>query len=214
MSQPKPSAPKIMIIRHAEKPPTAPKKPPPFGVNDKGQQDGESLIVRGWQRAGALASFFAPPPGAPLPNPALATPVFVYASNIKKQGGATTAAAKGKKKVGSKSERPQETITPLVKKLGAAVTPDYTFDKGDETALAAAAMSRGGVVLIGWEHQSIPSIAKHLPVNPRPPALKSWPTSDGHSRFDVVWVFDLDTTSGTYSFSQVPQCLLAGDSPD
>jgi len=30
-------------------------------------------------------------------------------------------------------------------------------------------------------------------------------------RFDVVWVFDLDKTTGEYSFSQVPQNLLAGD---
>ena len=37
---------------------------------------------------------------------------------------------------------------------------------------------------------------------------QKWP---GH-RFDVVWVFDLDPASKTYSFTQVTQCLLAGDS--
>ena len=92
MPKTRPTAPKIMIIRHAEKP------PPTFGVNADGVQDKESLTVRGWQRAGALAPFFAPPPGAPLPNPALATPRYVYAAKIE-GGGAAAPAAKGKKKV-------------------------------------------------------------------------------------------------------------------
>ncbi len=39
---------------------------------------------------------------------------------------------------------------------------------------------------------------------------QKWPGD----RFDVVWVFDLVTPSSSYSFSQVPQRLLAGDSPD
>ena len=32
-----------------------------FGVTIEGHQDPEELTVRGWQRAGALATFFAPP---------------------------------------------------------------------------------------------------------------------------------------------------------
>jgi hypothetical protein len=211
MPKTKPTAPKIMIIRHAEKPPEPPKQPPPFGVTADGVQDKESLIVRGWQRAGALASFFAPPPGAPLPNPALATPQYVYSAKI--EGGAAPA-AKGKKKVGSKSERPQETITPLVDKLGAAVTTDYTFDKGDEKELAAAAVSRDGVVLICWQHQSITAITEHLPVSHKTPVPGQWPAPGGHSRFDVVWVFDLNAKGDKYKYQQIPQCLLAGDSPD
>lgn len=210
MSKTKPTALKIMIIRHAEKPPESPKKPPPFGVTSDGEQDGESLIVRGWQRAGALASFFAPPPGAPLPNAALATPRYVYAAKI--EGAASS--AKGKKKVGSKSERPQETITPLVEKLGTAVTTDFTFDKGDEKELAAAAMSRDGVVLICWQHQNITDITKHLPVSKKTPVPGEWPAPGGHSRFDVVWVFALNDKGDKYRYRQIPQCLLAGDSPD
>jgi hypothetical protein len=30
-------------------------------------------------------------------------------------------------------------------------------------------------------------------------------------RFDVVWVFDWDSSTESYSFSQVPQELLPGD---
>jgi len=207
MPKTKPTAPKIMIIRHAEKP------PPPFGVTAGGVQDKESLTVRGWQRAGALAAFFAPPPGAPLPNPALATPRYVYAAKIEGNSGAAPA-ARGKKKVGSKSERPQETITPLVEKLGAAVTTDFTFDKGDEKELAAAAVSCDGVVLICWQHQSITAITEHLPVSHKTPVPGGWPAPGGHSRFDVVWVFDLNDKGDKYHYRQIPQCLLAGDSPD
>jgi hypothetical protein len=39
-----PIAIKLMIVRHAEKPPA---QPPPFGVTAAGQQDVECLIVRG-----------------------------------------------------------------------------------------------------------------------------------------------------------------------
>jgi hypothetical protein len=51
---------KIMVIRHAEKPDEAGTT---FGVSVEGNQDPEALIVRGWQRAGALTTFFAPPDG-------------------------------------------------------------------------------------------------------------------------------------------------------
>ena len=56
------NATKIMIIRHAEKPTTTP--PPPLnGVTITGKQDKDSLIPRGWQRAGALVTLFAPARG-------------------------------------------------------------------------------------------------------------------------------------------------------
>src|ERR1035438_9555441 len=58
---PTPAAPptKIMIIRHAEKPPK--KGGVPLDVQENGEPgNGKSLIVSGWQRAGALNAFFAP----------------------------------------------------------------------------------------------------------------------------------------------------------
>lgn len=45
-----PSAPVIMVIRHAEKPTQA-----AAGVKQKGEESPHHLTVRGWQRAGALA---------------------------------------------------------------------------------------------------------------------------------------------------------------
>src|ERR1700722_12884363 len=98
-----PTTAKIMIIPHGEKPPASEE---PFGVTAEGDRDAESLIIQGWQRAGALACFFAPTHG-PLQNAALATPQFLLASESKSGGG---------------SERPVETITPLASKLG--LTPE------------------------------------------------------------------------------------------
>jgi hypothetical protein len=182
-----PTATKIMIIRHAEKPPASGK---PFGVTVEGDQDVESLTIEGWQRAGALACLFAPTRG-PLQAPELATPSFLFASQSKSGGG---------------SERPVETITPLASKLALTIK---THKKSDTDKVAADAMACGGIALISWQHELIPSIANVI-VGNQTTVPQSWPGS----RFDVVWVFDLDTSSNTYAFSQVPQSLLAGDLPD
>ena len=183
-----PQATKIMVIRHAEKP--ADDGSDPRAVTIDGKGDPESLIVQGWQRAGALAVLFAPARG-PLQSAELATPKVIFATDAAKT---------------SKSERPQETITPLAAKL--SITPDTSFDKGKEKGLVDSALSQDGVVLICWQHEEIPKIANHILGNDTT-APQSWPGK----RFDMVWVFDLQATGG-YSLSQVPQLLLAGDSPD
>ncbi|HEY8023192.1 MAG TPA: hypothetical protein VIF60_01410 [Burkholderiaceae bacterium] len=178
---------KIMIVRHGEKPADA---GAPFGVDPSGTQNGETLIVAGWQRAGALAVLFAPSHGA-LQNQALATPEFLFASGIAKH---------------SSSQRPQETITPLAAKLGLQINTQAL--KGQEEQVASLAMACGGFALIAWEHQNVPLIANAILGN-NTTAPQSWPGN----RFDLVWVFDWDHGSHCYAFSQVPQQLLAGDLP-
>jgi hypothetical protein len=185
-----PAASKIMLIRHAEKPPD---NPPPHGVTTNGDHDSESLIVQGWQRAGALVVFFAPSVG-PIQNPDIQNPNTIYASKVGS---------------GSHSERPQETVTPLVAKLGGKVSVNFTFSKGDESQVALSAMAQSGVVLICWEHQNIPTIAQALNPKDKSKLPNEWPKG----RYDLVWVFDLDTSTGTYSFSVQPQLLLFGDAP-
>src|SRR4051794_33031284 len=98
------SASRIMFIRHAEKPSTP---PPPHGVSADGDHDNQSLMVQGWQRAGALATLFAPTQGG-LQSPLLTAPQLIYAA------GPTS----GDPGDGSASERPLQTVTPLAAKLG------------------------------------------------------------------------------------------------
>jgi broad specificity phosphatase PhoE len=176
---------KIMVIRHAEKPNGEP------GLMPDGSQNDEALTAAGWKRAKALVGLFDPPDGR-FATPLLARPQTLFAS-------ANSAA--------SKSLRPEQTITPLAEALKLPINTNYT--KGQEAGLVEAAKKGGGQVLIAWQHEDIPAIAdlirdgdtKHVP--------QRW---QGH-RFDLVWVFDLED-SGKWSFAQVPQLLLPGDSPE
>ena len=179
-----PTATKIMIIRHAEKPPK--KGGPPLGVSVDGANGANMLIVQGWQRAGALATLFAPSRG-PLQSALLATPGTLFACTPD-----------------TSSQRPCDTLAPLSAKLGVAI--DQSFGEGDTTPMIARAMACQGTVLICWEHKHIQRITAQIPRrDAQPPDTYLWPGS----RFDVVFVFDLD--GDAYRFSQVPELLLAGD---
>jgi hypothetical protein len=183
-----PKASKIMIIRHAEKPTGQ-----LDGVDETGASSAHDLIVRGWQRAGALACLFAPAHGR-LQNALLVKPAFIFAS----------AAAADPQPGDARSRRSEETVTPLAQLIGVDINLD--FSKGEETALAKAAQACNGPVLIAWQHENINLIANAiLGANAAP---QTWPKE----RFDVVFVLTLNSSQGTYSFAQVPQFLLAGDS--
>ena len=64
-------------------------------------------------------------------------------------------------------------------------------------------------MLICWEHQHIPALAQALPTVPGTTVPDPWPGD----RFDVIWSFTAVTGSQDvqYTFSQIPQQLLAGD---
>ncbi len=72
--------------------------------------------------------------------------------------------------------------------------------------MARAAQACSGPVLIAWQHEGISAIANSILGAKIAP--QSWPGD----RFDLVFVFTLDPLDGTYSFAQVTQRLLAGDS--
>jgi hypothetical protein len=181
-------APKIMLIRHAEKPNGS-----TTGVRQSGDACARSLTVRGWQRAGALSSLFAPACG-PLQNDWLAKPKFIFAS-------ATVDDPVGGN---SRSRRSQETVMPLAELLGLHVNLGYS--KGEEKRLAKAAQACDGPVLIAWQHENIGAIANYILGTSGAPS--PWPPD----RFDVIFVLDPNPLDGKYSLVQVPQCLLAGDS--
>ena len=90
---------KIILIRHAEKPDRTKQ-----GVSEAGKADPEELVVRGWQRSGALVHLFAPRDGK-FVAPQLAKPKTIFASAVGKH---------------SKSLRPQHTVLALSKELNFA----------------------------------------------------------------------------------------------
>jgi len=180
------AASKIMIVRHAEKPSDDGKIQ---GVDADGNDNAEELIVRGWQRSGGLVRLFAPRNGS-FVDPHLATPKTIFASKVSKH---------------SKSLRPQHTVLELANVLGLQLSIGH--DKDDLNALATDAVAAAGPVLIGWEHQDIPDIVNLITGNSTTCPQK-WPGD----RFDVVWVLDRTGGAGPWSFAQVPQLLLSGDS--
>jgi broad specificity phosphatase PhoE len=122
------TASKIMVIRHAEKPDDASTV---FGVTIEGHQAPQELTVRGWQRAGALTTFFAPP-DAHFRDQRIEKPLMIFASRVAPH---------------SKSLRPQHTVEPLAELIGREKLR-LDFSEGEEQQLVAAAVAVDGVVLI------------------------------------------------------------------
>ena len=176
---------RIMIVRHAEKP----ADPPPFGVNEDGEEDKYSLSVRGWQRAGALVRFFEEPY-----RKGIQTPAKIFAAG-------TADEDRTVEEKDAKSLRPYQTALPLARKLGIKV--DKSVPVGREEAIVETLERTRGIVLVAWEHKRIPLIARAFA-----PEAPNW----DDDCFDVVWVFKR-TSSGHYKFKIVNQDLLDGDAP-
>jgi broad specificity phosphatase PhoE len=182
------AATKIMIIRHAERPS---EDDSVVGVTMEGKKEPEELTVRGWQRAGAMIRFFAPA-GGHFADPHLASPDIIFASKVEHH---------------SPSYRAQHTVKPLADFLHKQVV--LTHAKGEEKALVDDAIAANGTVLIAWEHEAIPEMGNMIVGN-----NTTCPQKWHGSRFDLVWVFDRPRGSGGWTFAEVPQLLLPGDSPE
>ncbi len=176
----------IMVIRHAEKPDGV-----DLGVDEMGVNDDQSLIVRGWQRAGALPALFGKSPLLPSPD-------HIYAS-------ASVKLKTADGKIGSKSKRPTQTVSVLSAKLG--LKTRNAFTRGQEASLVAEIALLDGTTLVCWQHEMIPTIAANIMGNAVGlPAV--WPAD----RFDVVWRFTRATAGAPWSFDQVCERLMPGDS--
>ncbi|MFO1207777.1 MAG: hypothetical protein U1E40_00985 [Amaricoccus sp.] len=176
----------IIVIRHAQKPTRKPKR---IGILEDGTADPESLTVRGWQHAGALAAVFAGP-GSGAADALVARPDVIFAAGAGKRK-----ARIGDKEVavGSHSKRPLQTVSRLAEAL--RLTPVTTYTKGEERALVDDALNRSGVVLICWQHQNIAGIG-NLIVGNDTTVPQSWP----EDRYDLIYVFD--RSGDAWSFRQ------------
>ena len=186
--------PRIMLIRHAEKPGTDGSEP--LGIAATGQPDPESLTVNGWQRAGALAQLFSQ--AAILRESqysALAQPAQLFASAVGK---------------GSPSQRPAETLTPLANRLRLTIKTPYAKTQTDLLGqmLGSAARQGGsqGAVLVAWEHTLIPDLARAI-TGQAELIPAEWPAH----RFDLIWVLEWHVDSHRFTLTQVDQRLLTGD---
>jgi len=175
---------KIMLIRHGEKHGHGNRD---RGVSADGRPAHHELTVRGWQRATALVTFFAP--GVKMPKSSLIqTPRSIFASDATKD---------------SPSLRAMHTAVPLADALGIEVNHDHAEE--EEHALVAAALAAPAPVLIVWHHGKIPTIAKII-AGPKLVCPVHWPDD----RFDVVWILDRNG-AGVWTFSQVVQRLFPDD---
>lgn len=211
---------------------------PTLGTDSQGNPNEHSLTPRGWQRAGALAVRFASAPIVDRSRSAPHTehdshrirwyrPEALFASRYTDNGIDT-----------STIHRAYLTLQPLAELLdeqnraddGNGCRINATFDVKDTKAAIMAILRAGpGTVLVAWEHHAIydrqpadggrPSgLVAHLPISNPQDLPKAWPDD----RFDLIWCFSRqqpsatdpsDATPARYTFTQQPQCLLAGDLP-
>ena len=175
---------KIMLIRHAERP-SADKSV--RGVTQEGVKNKEELTVRGWQRAGALVRFFAPLDNC-FVHSALARPEILFACKAGPE---------------APSLRPQHTLLPLAALLQVEFNFDY-FEGEEEELVKTVLSAEASTALISWKHNNMNVIANAI-LGDKIGAPQHWP----FNRFDLVWIFDKSGSS--WSFTQIPQLLLAGD---
>ncbi len=185
----------VCIVRHAEK--QIEKEPSMDGERqDMHAKSGavlysNDLSVKGWERAYALAPFFE----KKHENMPYAPPSALFCPSISKK---------------HPSLRPLQTLTPLAGKLQMKI--QQLYEPEEYAKLAQKIMSDplydGKVVLISYQHQWIPSLARAFGADMAP---HNW----NGSVFDRVWVIQFDQKSETpkiIHFENRPQQLLYGDS--
>jgi hypothetical protein len=178
----------ILVIRHAEKPG---ERWPGQGFTAEGEANEKSLVLRGWERAGAWAALF----GASLGGDSYPAPTAIYAANPNSTSG-------------SPSRRPFQTIVPLASRL--KLEPVVKYAAGQEPALVAEIVGLAGIVLVSWEHKAI--CGAILPAIVQGQNLFGLPAQWDKDRFDVVLKFDRSAPGAPWSFRQLCPGLLAGDS--
>src|ERR1700728_3596693 len=177
----------LLMIRHGEKTDHGDK-----GVDSHGDANPDGLIPRGWERAGALVTLFAP--NRTTLNSALPSPGALVSP-----------------KYSDPVHRPDLTLLPLSQRLGLTILMQHPVDARPAKIVKSLLAIQADVVLICWEHDHLVNVADAVPAavpvaNPAD-VPDAWPDD----RFDVIWRFDLDGQTGIWTFSSLDQQLLAGD---
>jgi hypothetical protein len=177
----------LLMIRHGEKPAHGDK-----GVDAQGDANPDGLIPRGWERAGALVTLFAP--NAVTVTSALPVPGALVSPKYPGQ-----------------VHRPGLTLLPLSQRLGLAIASEHPVDGRPAKIVKSLLAIEAAVVLMCWEHDHLVNIADAVaaavPVANPGDVPAAWPGD----RFDVIWRFDLDEQAGIWTFGALDQQLLAGD---
>ncbi len=165
----------VILIRHAEK----------ATKIDTGNSD--MLSTKGKERAVALVPYFAETKEFTT-NGAI---VAIYATNPSKEYPST---------------RCIDTVTPLADKLKLTVSRNFVIDdyKKMVDEIKSNAEYKNKVVLICWEHNFIPEIARAFGALQSP---SRWPTDT----YDRSWSIIFSPT-GKATLQNIPQKLLFGDS--
>lgn len=189
----------VLIIRHGEK----------LGDPNSDADGGPNLSVWGSARAAALPSLFAQqqpglscaPNGTSGTNaytatyatvsaageaPRFSPPDFVYATQAS-----------------TSSNRPVETITPVLASLGMTCDDKHPDNDYGKVAEDIFAKQGGRNVLVCWHHGNIPGLADKLGIADAP----EWVSTV----FDRVWQITYDA-AGNATLVDLPQTLLYGDS--
>lgn len=175
----------IMFVRHGEKPG---EDGEPHGINHIGQHDKHSLSVRGWMRAGALASLMA---HLPMPtHPEATRPQRVVATLPTEE---------------ARSRREVDTAEPIARRLDIAVEGGMAHGMESELRLDILADPRSTLVV--WHHGKLPHLVRGFPVTNRHDIPHHWPDE----RFDLIWLLTRGAADLEYTFTSLNQRLLDGD---
>ena len=175
-----------MFIRHGEKPAD---DGPPHGVNEHGEHDPHALAVRGWTRAGALATLFGHAPLAT--HPYIVRPGRILATNATDD---------------AKSRREVDTARPTAERLGIPLEDSHSH--GDEQEVAVEVLAGPDPTLIVWHHGTMAKLVGYFPVSNAGEVPGHWP----EERFDLIWVLVREPGEQlAYQFVVVPQWMLVDD---
>ncbi|KAJ3152415.1 hypothetical protein HDU86_005595 [Geranomyces michiganensis] len=193
----------VLLIRHAEKLPWDSGLAPPKHIK-AAYIDNHLLSCKGYERAQALVAYFT-------------HRAEIAAVVGKRPWGAVFAQDVDLDEGWGKSERPRETVDPLMRSPQMSSIPFILYKKSDASYMTSQILAgkyANRTLLVSWCHQMLPQLARDLGVAPAD--VPEW----DKRRFDMTWVVDIAGVGGKEgggvkaTLRQFPQRLLYGDSDE